>query len=347
FGSYLTVWGVFHRLMDYSQRLDERLFPELATQKVEAPVFIFANPRSGTTLLHRLMSLDDSNFVSMRLFESIFPSAVWQKGFSKLDDFDSARLGGTLRKMVDLFDDKVFGSRWEDVHKLGLREAEEDECLFVYNLLSPTTMLLVPFVEEVRSQLFFDDLPAATRGRVMDYYEGILKRLLLARGEGRRYLNKNVFSIPRTLTLHERFPDAKFVYLARHPYEVMPSFCNMFYSAWRTHSPEIAKDSPEVKALAQVGYDYYRYAHACRQMLPAENFRVVRYDDLVANPKATVESVYEWMGVEITPAFREKLENATRAQRSYERPLEHSLEEWGITREDVYRELAPVFEEFG
>ncbi len=347
FAAYLGIWDTFHRLMDASQRLDRRLFPQIAEQRVEAPVFIFANPRSGTTLLHRLMSLDDANFVSMRLFESIFPSAVWMKGFSKLDDIDREHLGGVLRKLVDAFDAKVFGDRWEDVHKLGLREAEEDECLFVYNLLTPTTMLLVPFVDEVRSQLFFDELPPEARGRCMDYYEGILKRLLFSRGGGRRYLNKNVFSIPRILTLHERFPDAKFLYLARHPYEVMPSFCNMFHSAWRTHSPEIAKDSPEVKALARVGYDYYLYAHECRKVLPKESFRVVRYDDLVANPKATVEAVYEWMGTSITPEFRAKLEAATRAQRTYERPIEHSLEEWGLTKDEVYRELEPVFREFG
>lgn len=347
FGSYLAIWSVFHEMMDASQRLDRTLFPEIENERVEAPVFIFANPRSGTTLLHRLMSFDEANFVSPRLFETIFPSAVWMKGFSRLDDLDAKYLGGVLRKMVDAFDAKVFGSRWEDVHKLGLREAEEDECLFCYNLLTPTTMLLVPFVDEVRSQLFFDELPPAVRGKAMDYYEGILKRLLHSRGEGRRYLNKNVFSIPRLLTLHERFPDAKFIYLARHPYEVMPSFCNMFHSAWRTHSPEIAKDSPEVKALAKVGYDYYRYAHECRKILPKESFRVVRYEDLVADPKATVESVYAWMGTEITPEFRAKLEQATAAQRTYERPLEHTLEEWGLSRDEIYRELEPVFREFG
>ena len=127
----------------------------------------------------------------------------------------------------------------------------------------------------------------------------------------------------------------------------MPSFLNMFHAAWRTHSPEIAKDSPEVKALAQVGYDYYRYAMMCRDLLPAENFRVVRYDDLIESPRATVESVYEWMGLPITEAFRVRLDEATSAQRTYERPIEHTLEEWGLTREEVYRELQPVFEELG
>ena len=39
--------------------LDEVLYPEYRDQKVERPVFVFANPRSGTTLTHRLISMDD------------------------------------------------------------------------------------------------------------------------------------------------------------------------------------------------------------------------------------------------------------------------------------------------
>jgi hypothetical protein len=346
-GLYTPIWATFRHAMNLALRLDRHLLPELEAQKVEAPVFIFANPRSGTTLLHRLMSLDEEHFVSMRLFETIFPSAVLQKAFSKLGEVDRDHLGGRLGRFVDWVDGHTFRNRWEDVHKMGLREPEEDECLFVYNLQTPTSMLLVPFVDEVKSHLWFDQLPAEVRGPFMDYYEGALKRLLFARGEGRRYLNKNVFFTARIRTMYERFPDAKFLYLARHPYEVMPSFLNMFHAAWRTHSPEIAKDSPEVKALAQVGYDYYRYAMMCRDLLPAENFRVVRYDDLIESPRSTVESIYEWMGLPITDAFRARLDEATSAQRTYERPIEHSLEEWGLTREEVYRELEPVFEELG
>lgn len=60
-----------------------------------------------------------------------------------------------------------------------------------------------------------------------------------------------------------------------------------------------------------------------------------------------MESISDWMGVDIEPSVRAKLEAATQAQRKYERPLAHSLEEWGLTREEIYRELEPIFREFG
>lgn len=344
---YFSTWAAVREVMSASQRLDLRLFPQINEQKIKAPVFIFANPRSGTTLLHRLMSLDEANFVSTRLFETIFTSASWLIGMSKLDDFDARYLGGLLHKGMDRVDELFFGSRWEDVHQLGFGKVEEDETFFLYHMQSPTTLLLVPFVDEVRGQGFFDDQPAHVRGETMDFYEAVLKRLLFVRGEGRRYLSKNVFNIPRIRTFHDRFPDGKFLYVVRHPYEVMPSFCNMFYAAWKTHSPEIKKDGPEMRALAEIGFEYYRRALALRQELPEENFRAVRYDDLVANPRATVEGIYRWMGADIEPGFRARLDEATAAQRSYERPIEHTLEEWGLSKEEVYRELAPVFEEYG
>jgi hypothetical protein len=41
------------------QLLDLVLFPRYRRAKIEAPVFIIANPRSGTTFLHRIMCLDE------------------------------------------------------------------------------------------------------------------------------------------------------------------------------------------------------------------------------------------------------------------------------------------------
>ena len=56
--------------------LDEVVYPEYRAQKVERPVFVFANPRSGTTLAHRLISMDQDVFTTVKLYQTIFPSVA-------------------------------------------------------------------------------------------------------------------------------------------------------------------------------------------------------------------------------------------------------------------------------
>lgn len=344
--SITALWAPFQTLTRLSLSLDDRLYPEYRDAKLEAPIFIIANPRSGTTLLHRLMSEDKENFASFALGETIFPSASVQKLFERIGEIDEERLGGRILRAVKAFDKLIFASRWEGVHRLGLFETEEDETFFTYSLQSPTVMLLSPFPAALAELVNLDKQPREKRDRMMDYYEGILRRLVYRKGEHKRYLDKNVFHTTRIRTISERFPDARFVYLVRHPYEALPSYLNMFYAAWRTHSRDIPRDSKEMRELLSLGLDNYRYALGLSRFMPKDRYTVLRYEDLVANPKAFVESLYDWLDMEMSPEFRARLEVATSAQQTYERPHVHRLEDYGISEEAIAEELAEVFQAF-
>jgi hypothetical protein len=47
--------------------LDPILFPSLRRVKLRQPVFVVGHARSGTTLVHRLLSQDEGRFSSFRL----------------------------------------------------------------------------------------------------------------------------------------------------------------------------------------------------------------------------------------------------------------------------------------
>lgn len=346
-GTYAAMWSVGRFSSLGLQGLDELLYPEWHEQDVKAPVFIFANPRSGTTLLHRLLSFDEANWVGPRLYETVWPSVTLIRGIGALGRIDEKLPGRPLRRVVDALNALLVGDKWDGVHHLGVDQPEEDEPAFVYGMLTPTAMLMVPHVEELMSRFDFDALPESTRHRFMDSYEGMLQRILFAHGGERRYLNKNVFFTPRIRSMAERFPDARFVYLVRNPYEVMPSFLNMFYRAWSFHSPEIARDSELVEKLAEIGFAYYRMGMRLLDEMPRERFYVIRYDDLVVDPKATVENLYEWLGLSIEPGFEARLDEALAAQQRYESPRDCTLESFGFTPERIRAELADVFERFG
>ena len=59
--------------------LDYVLFPKLWLQKISQPIFIIGHARSGTTLMHRLMSADGDKFNDFLYWEMFFPSLTEKK----------------------------------------------------------------------------------------------------------------------------------------------------------------------------------------------------------------------------------------------------------------------------
>ena len=335
----------FRQAVAACRRLDHVLFPKFRDQKVERPVFIFANPRSGTTLTHRLMTMDEKEFTTVKLYQTILPSITISKAVESLVGLSNTRFGSGLRAAYDWLNGP-FATRWKGVHELSLAQPEEDECTFLFALQSPTSALLFPFIDELEEQIWLDRQDPEERRAFLDCYESTIKRHLYAAG-GKRFLNKNVFFATRIKAMYEKFPDATFIYLIRNPYDSLPSFLNMFYRGWVSHSPNIAPDGEEVEALKQLGYEYYRYALECRKQIPADQFLVIRYEDLVADPKATILGLYERLGMEVSAEFEAKLDEAMIAHREWENPRDYTLEYFGLSLEEVHEELAEVFAEFG
>lgn len=343
---FVLVFGFIRGVLWAARKVDDVRWPEIADQKVERPVFIFAIARSGTTLLHRLMSLDEERFASFKLYQSLFCAVSVRRLVDDLERADRRVPGTPLHRFVDWIN-ATFFSGWEGIHEMGIDKAEEDEGLFALCLQTPSIALLMPWLDELPSTWWFDEDTAEERDRFLDVYEDALRRHLFASGGGKTLLNKNALFAPRLRSVFERFPDARFIYLIRHPYDALPSFLNMFHDKWRTHSPEIAKDSPEARALARLAIYYLRYALECRKFIPADRLIVVRYDDLIADSQATVEQIYAWLGEPMDEAFAARLRQATRDQQNFASEHHYSLEEFGLSRDEIFEELKETFAEFG
>ena len=79
--------------------LDPILFPGLRRVQVRKPVFVIGHARSGTTLLHRLMSRDE-RFSAFLLYELFLPSLLQKKVVRAVASADRRFLGGALEKRV-------------------------------------------------------------------------------------------------------------------------------------------------------------------------------------------------------------------------------------------------------
>jgi len=325
--------------------IDHVVFPGFQTVEIHEPVFVIANPRSGTTYLHRLLCLDEERFTFLRLWQTCMPAVSFYRAVELGVALDE-RFGGHLAKLVHRFERAAFGG-WDGVHNMGFQSAEEEEAYFVHTWLTPAMMFFHPVAELADELGILDHYPDHVREAMMRFHRTSLQRHVFADGGERRFLSKNVMSCGRVQSILQTYPDARIVHIVRHPYDALPSFCSMFSMPWLAHSPQIPQDSDAVRAWARLGILYYRHVFGLGEELPPNQFVAVRYDDLVRDPFSTITTIYGRLGLEMTPTYRERLERETRKSRSYEARHAYALGDFGLDRGEIYAELSDLFETYG
>ena len=339
-GLYWIMWLI----VAAGRLLDHLLFPSFRQQQVHAPVFIIAPPRSGTTLLQKLMSMDEERFVPTKLYQAIFPSIAIQKGIRAFSGFD-LRCGGLVHKLLHWAERRWFGA-WDDLHPMRLNEPEEDDGFFVYTFVTEAIYLLFPFVDELWEAGFADALPPDERRKLMEYYRSCLQRQLYVNGPEKTILSKATQLSGAVQCLMEEFPDAKFITIVRHPYQSVASHVSLFYPAWTAHSPEVGRDSAVCKAYGGLALQWYRHLFELRSMIPEGQYFCVQYADLVGAPVDVVENAYRYFEFGLTDEFHARLEAATQRQREFKSLHRYSLEEFGLSREWIQAEIGDILDAY-
>lgn len=336
-----------HQFVSIIFRLLDEVFHRGYKQVViKQPVFIIANPRSGTTFLHRLMAMDTDRFVYTKNAHTFFMSSSFVQFYNVIRWIDRNAMRGLLRKVVDKLDD-IFWSGWDDIHPMGFNKAEEDELVFAQTLMSPGIFIPFPYFHLHNDNKFLDDEDEQVQKNVMDFYESSIKRFVFRAGKNKTYLAKNVMSTARFKSLLKKFPDAKIVYIARHPYDAVPSMASMFTAMYNFYLPEIPRDHPSKSVWARYGIDFFKYSKEMRKEIPPSQFIVVTYNELLADPQQTVQKIYRHFGWQLSDSFNEQLAKEKKRSSTYKSNHEYSLQEYGLSKEYIYNELGDIMDEYG
>jgi len=341
---FTGLFLLFRMLVVVGRALDHVLYPAFRRQRVRQPVFIVAPPRSGTTLLQKLLSLDEERFVHLKMYQTIFPAVCYQRLCGVLVRLDS-KLGRPFERLLNWCEKKWFGG-WDDLHKMRLDQPEEDDALFLYAFQSEAVYLLFPFIEELWEAGFPDALAPHERRKLMGYYRSCLQRHLYANGPARTLLSKATQSSGAVESLLEAFPEGRFITIVRHPYRSVASHVSLFVPVWQKHSPEIERDGPVSKAYARQAVEWYKHLYAFRERVEPRQYYCIDYRELIRNPRETVEKLYEHFGWSMSEGYRTRLEAATERQREFKSKHEYTLEEFGLTKEWIQQELGEVMETY-
>jgi len=339
---FTGLFLLFLAFVAVGRALDHILFPGFKRQQVSRPVFIIAPPRSGTTLVQNLFSLDEDRFVHLKMYQTIFPAVCYQRFFDALGWLDGL-LGRLVTRLLGWCERKWFGG-WDTMHKMRLNQPEEDDALFLYAFESEAIYLLFPYVQELWQAGFPDALPAEERGRLMSYYRSCLQRHLYANGPTRTLLSKATQSSGTVESLMDEFPDARFITIIRHPYKSVASHVSLFAPVWKAHSPDIAKDGPVSKAYAQLAVEWYKHLFQFRTKIDPARYHCIDYRELVRDPGVAIEQAYAHFGWPLSDALRARLKEATRRQGEFKSQHEYTLEEFGLSKEWIQAELGEVLD---
>ena len=325
--------------------LDEILYPGYRKTTIKGPVYIVGNPRSGTTFLQRLMARDEATFLSMRTWEMLLaPSVTMRKAFWALSSLDS-RIGKPMARLLGMLEEG-----WQEdnvLHRIALRAPEEDEYLLIHIFSTLKIWLYVAMLDEAERYTYFDSqMPEEDKERIMAFYVRCLQRHIYAHsGSERYYLAKDPHFSPMVETLYREFPDARFIYLARNPLDMIPSYISLKENEWQLLGDPVETYSSR-KYILDMAHHWYTYPLERLDRAQRNRAIVVSFDDLVTDAHEVVRAIYERFGLELSSEFDEILIQATRRARQHESEHEYSLREMGLTQEQIVGRYKEVFERF-
>ncbi|MGD9006272.1 MAG: sulfotransferase [Desulfobacteraceae bacterium] len=324
--------------------LDEIFFPSYRKIETDRTIFIIGPPRCGTSLLLDLLN-HSSEISSMKLWELHYAPSICEKLFwlqiGKIDRF----LGSPLSRIYLKINDKILGG-FKDIHYTSLFHFEEDAMVFYHTGNSPFYLFVFPF-NELKSSLV--DLDQSTLRddsvRYMKYYKKCIQKHLFVFGKQKIYLSKNPLFSTRILTLKEHFNKARFIFLTRTPYEVVPSTISL-----ATHFKHYTHylDSVLVRiAIMEMLRKQYLYPLEVLDFSDTRHHVMIQFVDLVADSKATVEKVLEQFQIVCPEELKKVLSERAKRDYNYVSRNKYSFEKYNISDAHFNAHFKQIISTFG
>lgn len=295
-----------------------------ANIKLKDPIFILGHWRSGTTLLHNLIT-QDRQFNFPKIYQTINPFSLLflNKKFKKL----LYEIGTKKRPM----DNIVTGP---------LSAGEEEFAMAALTLKSPIVGWAFPRRYDYYEQyLDFKNVPPEEISIWKNEYLNYLKKISL--NDSRRLILKSPENTARIKILLEMFPNAKFISIHRNP-------LNVYKSTERLHATAIAKSNLQNsykynvhKRILNTYKKVYEAFLRDTDSIPKGNFIDISFEDLEKNPIKQIEKIYSDLGIQGFDEMKKNLIKYLDTIKGYEKNNHSKITE--NIKEDIISEWGKYF----
>lgn len=267
----------------------------LENARIERPIFIVGMPRSGSTFLHELMA-EDPNHRAPRVWEVMFPL-----GASRRQVRNQAQRIRKTERCLWWF--RRLAPRADAVYPMRARTPHEDVAIQSHTFLSEE------FISSCRIPRYEAFLRSADLTPAYTWQRRFLQHLQLE-DPGKRWVLKSPDHVYGLKALFAVFPDAVIIQTHRNPVEVLKSSADLTrvlrgLYGWPADPEEI--QTRETKMLAEGTERFIEFRDSHPEL--AARFIDVKYTELVAEPVATVRSIYERLQSPWPESLAERLRN--------------------------------------
>lgn len=247
------------------------------TELVAPPLFIIGHWRSGTTLLHELLTLDESVTCPTTL-DTFIPNHLLVSR-------------AVLKPLVSLL---LPGRRPMDNMELAGDSPQEDDFALI-SLGAPTAYRGIAFpLDRLRETLVFDPAELSSHEREqlrrsLDYFY----RTLTCRTP-KPLVVKSPPHTARLSELSQWFPGARFIHIARDPHKLVPSTVRMWRTLDETQGFQLARysEAESRQFVHRCQAQLYRAFLEDRDRVRSQLFEL-QFEQLVAQPRQTMKKLLD------------------------------------------------------
>jgi hypothetical protein len=290
-------------------------------------IFVVGFWRSGTTLLHELLSTDD-NFTYPSTYACFHPHH-----FLFSEKFVLARSAGEMRRLQDHMTTGWRTPQEDEFALLSLGARSPYEGLIAAQDFGPALKLADP-----------SDLPQKEARRWEKIFLQFFRTVWLLNGRKTVILKSPTHSY-RVQTLRKLLPKSRFVLIVRNPYEVFESMMKTYraYAMRYGLVPGLSNRELREVILAERLRCEGKLSSGLSG-LGSDRLAVVKFEDLTADPVGAVENIYRQFGLpdfeRVKPKLMEKAKNPGGPARAAAQPPP----QW---RERLKTAWSDIFDRYG
>lgn len=285
----LTALSNKLQIVDHHKR-----YPEIAQGKIEKPIIIIGMGRSGTTIMHELMALDDT-LRSPQTWEVDHPFPAPETASYKTD----ARIAET-QKTLERTD--FILPDFKKIHRMGATLPQE--CVRwttgdFKSMIYWTSFDVPSYSEWLMKEA---DISSAYR-----YHKQFLQ-LLQWKHPGAPWVLKSPGHLWTLDALLQEYPDARFIQTHRDPLKILTSLSSLVtalrkMSSNRIDPYQISREWAVWNAQGLNASVEFRK----KGLVPAENFVDISFYEFMQSPIEQIKIIYQQFGLSLSSATEQKM----------------------------------------
>lgn len=302
--------------------------PEIEDETLVAPIVVVGLPRTGTTLLQRVLSADPQ-FYPMLWWETRYPVPFPGESLQTPSERQT-RARAEVKVMVDAM------PKLMTIHPMDADQADEEAMLMEHSFIAAFNAYAhVPsYMQWLYSH---DETPA------YEYLKRMLRFLQWQKRQrgfvGTRWVLKTPHHLLRMDLLLRMFPGARIVQCHRDPVQTIPSIASMIHTLRQIYG---AAPDPKVAGAEWCGDLQRGMAHTMKvRETHGAQFFDVDFRDTVKQPLEVVRAIYAFAGLELKPsaeaAIRHWLDSNPREARAAH---DYVMSDFGLSEEQLKRDFA-------